>query len=288
MKELIRDPIYQQLNRILRELIAGKDFNVGDKFLTERMISEQYDVSRATANKALSNLVSEGLLEFKKGVGTFIRHQPTKDESSSLISFTANVKRAGMKPKTQVLRFEKIYASEVAEAGVMKQLRLKAGDEVYLIERLRLADEIPMMIEHRYLVAKHCQGLTKQMLKGSLYSLFEKQFKLNVTNAEESIQAVTIKGRQAKLLDVPSGKAGFLVSSVGYIESGIPLWSHSWKRRMGQRGNNCSPTALSKKWNYGENGNQRCIDPMVLSFAVVYSRFRMNRSCTSESSSLGS
>jgi DNA-binding transcriptional regulator YhcF (GntR family) len=71
---LSREPIYQQLNRILRELIGG-DFQIGDQFLTERKICQQYQVSRATANKALSNLVSEGLLEFKKGIGTFVRYK---------------------------------------------------------------------------------------------------------------------------------------------------------------------------------------------------------------------
>ncbi len=228
---LIKDPIYQQLNRLLRQKLSSKEYNLGDKFLTERQVSEEYEVSRATANKALSNLVSEGLLEFKKGVGTFIRGRPTEDDVSSLVGFTDNVKGAGMNPITRVLRFEQIKASEVAEAGVMKQLKLKTEEEVYLIERLRLADGIPMMLEHRYLVAKYCPGLTKQMLAGSLYSLLEKKFKLDVTGADESIQSVTIKGRQAKLLDVPSGKAGFLVSAVGYIESDQPLWWESTLHR---------------------------------------------------------
>ncbi|HAK47450.1 MAG TPA: phosphonate metabolism transcriptional regulator PhnF, partial [Spirochaeta sp.] len=56
-----KDPIYQQLNNELRELLTDDQFKVGDKFLTERMICDRYDVSRTTANKALSNLVSEGL-----------------------------------------------------------------------------------------------------------------------------------------------------------------------------------------------------------------------------------
>jgi DNA-binding GntR family transcriptional regulator len=53
----------------LRELLRG----LGERLLTERQICERFGVSRATANKALSNLVSEGVLEFRKGVGTFVR-----------------------------------------------------------------------------------------------------------------------------------------------------------------------------------------------------------------------
>jgi DNA-binding GntR family transcriptional regulator len=73
-RRLVRDPIYQQLNQALRDMLRNKEFQVGEKFPTERQICEQFGVSRATANKALSNLVAEGVLEFRKGVGTFVRH----------------------------------------------------------------------------------------------------------------------------------------------------------------------------------------------------------------------
>ena len=67
-----RNPIYQQVNDQLRGLLAT-DFQLGDCFLTEREISEKYQVSRSTASKALASLVSEGLLEFNRGVETFVR-----------------------------------------------------------------------------------------------------------------------------------------------------------------------------------------------------------------------
>ena len=63
---LVKEPIYQQLNSQLRLLVGSDECAVGSQFLTERQICERYGVSRATANKALSNLVSEGLLEFRQ------------------------------------------------------------------------------------------------------------------------------------------------------------------------------------------------------------------------------
>lgn len=70
---LVRSPIYQQLNQLLRDLIREGEFKSNEQFLTERQICDRFNVSRATANKALSNLVAEGVLEFRKGVGTFVR-----------------------------------------------------------------------------------------------------------------------------------------------------------------------------------------------------------------------
>ena len=92
---LVTDPIYQQLNKILRELMATDEYGVGDRFLTERAICDRFNVSRATANKALSNLVSEGLLQFKKGVGTFVLQKPPEVTSPTIASFTLNTRAAG-------------------------------------------------------------------------------------------------------------------------------------------------------------------------------------------------
>ena len=70
--QLVRSPVYQQLNQRLRSSLAG-EYRSGDQFLTEREVAEKFQVSRATANKSLASLVSEGFLEFRKGVGTFVR-----------------------------------------------------------------------------------------------------------------------------------------------------------------------------------------------------------------------
>jgi DNA-binding GntR family transcriptional regulator len=69
---VVRDPVYQQLSRALRAQITSGEIPFGEQFLTERQIAERYQVSRPTANKALGGLVTEGLLLFRKGIGTFV------------------------------------------------------------------------------------------------------------------------------------------------------------------------------------------------------------------------
>jgi DNA-binding GntR family transcriptional regulator len=73
---LNKEPIYLQINKALKIRIQSGDFQIGDKFLTERAVCDLFQVSRATANKALSSLVSQKILEFKKGLGTFIQSIP--------------------------------------------------------------------------------------------------------------------------------------------------------------------------------------------------------------------
>lgn len=218
-----KDPIYQQLNRLLRHEITSDKYKVGDKFLTERAICDQYEVSRATANKSLSSLVSEGLLEFRKGVGTFVRSKPTMDRLLKLTSFTENAKVAGYTATSTVLRFDRMKARD-AEPIVAQKLQVGDDEEIYFIERLRKADEVPMILENRYVVARYCPDLFEQSLKDSLYQLFIDKYDLNITGMDETITAVTLGTKEASLLGIEEGKAGFLVTAVGYIDEHIPLW----------------------------------------------------------------
>ena len=107
-KRLVREPMYQQMNEIMRALLKTGEFSEGDRFLTERQIAERFQVSRPTANKVLAGMVSEGLLEFKKGVGTFVCPPPLNYDIQTLISFTQKVIDAGKTPATRVLEFKRI------------------------------------------------------------------------------------------------------------------------------------------------------------------------------------
>src|SRR5262249_6571055 len=151
----------------------------------EREISQRFGISRATANKALSTLVAEHIVEFKKGVGTFVRGARLDYDLRALVSFTEKARAAGRVPSTQVLSFKLLASAEVPD-DIRKSLQLGAADGggVYWIERLRLADDVAVILERRYLVARHCPQLKQDELGGSLYQLLTERFGLQVSGAE--------------------------------------------------------------------------------------------------------
>ena len=221
---LIKEPIYQQLNNHLRLLIGSKECPLGSQFLTERQICERYEVSRATANKALSNLVSEGLLEFRKGVGTFVRGSPLNYNLRALVSFTDKAIAAGKRPSTEVLQFETVRAEEVLD-DVPQVLQVGPAAALYYIERLRLANDLPVILEKRYVVAEYCPHLTAEDVRGSLYSVWNDRYRLPIEGADESIRAVNTRGSDARLLKLRDGAAAMLIRSVGHLTGNRPLWS---------------------------------------------------------------
>jgi GntR family transcriptional regulator len=228
MKALIKDPIYCQVNDLLRDMIRGGEFQAGDRFLTERQIGERFGISRATANKALSNLVAEGVLEFRKGVGTFLRGGLLDYDLRALVSFTEKARAAGKTPTTQVLCLERALARDMDEE-IGERLRLEADAYAYYLVRLRLADDLPVILERRYLVADYCPDLTEALVSGSLYATLSKHYRLDVAGADEAIRAVNLHGDDARLLKVESGAAGLAVDSTAYLGGGVPLW---WERTL--------------------------------------------------------
>lgn len=218
---LVRDPVYRQLNELLQCLIRDGEFQTGQQFLTEREVSERFGVSRVTANKALSHLVVEGVLELRKGVGTFVREGVLDYDLQSLMSFTRKAALAGKRPETRVLRFESLLAQS-AEAGVQSALKLRETDSLFYFERLRLADGEPVILERRHLAARFCPGLTAAMVEGSLYDVLTGPYGIRVTAAEEAIRAVNLSAADAQLLGVKPGAAALRVRATGYAED--PLW----------------------------------------------------------------
>lgn len=222
-QKLVKDPLYIQLSAILRELIHSKQFNFGDQFLTERQISERFDVSRVTANKALAKLIDEGTLELRKGLGTFvcgeIKHFPT----SHLVSFTHKMLAAGKKPTTDVLQFQLSNAGDVT-SEVFTNLNLDPGERFYYMRRLRLSDGVPLILESHYLRERFCPGLKEEMLQGSLFDVMTKDYELKLSGVDETILAVLLQGETAARLDVAEGSPGFFMYVIGYSATKIPIW----------------------------------------------------------------
>lgn len=225
---LVKVPVYLQLNRALRELILNGQISVGDRFLTERQVSADFGVSRPTANKAISSLVAEGILESRRGMGTFVRAWPLEYDLKSLVSFTGKAFAAGKTPQTRLLAWKTLKHAEV-NPKVVECLQVPEGGEVYFMERLRLADELPVILERRYVLAKHCPDLVERDLLGSLYDLWTQKYRLEITGADQAIRAICIPEEDAEILEVPNASAGFLVTSTGYLRSREPLW---WEQTL--------------------------------------------------------
>lgn len=222
----VNGTFHQQLIEKLRALIREGDFVPGSQFLTERQIAERFKTSRPTANKALSSLVSQGLLEVRRGAGTFVRESVLDYDLERLVSFTDKALAAGKKPGTTLLEYRKLAAAE-APPAVALSLKIRPEEALIYMERIRQADGLPVIYERRHVVAGLCPQMTRADAKGSLYCCWTEKCGLEISGAEEVIHAVNANKAQAGHLQVTIGTACFEIVATGFADDGIPLWQET-------------------------------------------------------------
>ena len=224
MNKLNRIPIYEQLNQILSELIRSDEFQAGDKFLAERQICERFDVSRATANKAITKLIASNVLELKKGVGTFVREPDSQGEGlNPYVSFTNKTLLAGKKPATEVKEYYKIDASEL-NSQIQKKLAADKDEKIIVSKRVRMVDGKALIVETYYFRKKYYETIERSDLEGSVFDMHLKKFNIRSVRRDETIRIQKMDKEAASLLSVKEGDPAFFISFTTNSSDRIPLY----------------------------------------------------------------
>jgi GntR family transcriptional regulator len=216
-------PLYQQLQRALREAIDRRILDANDALPAERDLAEEFGVSRITVRKAIDGLVNEGLLMRRQGSGTFVRGRFEKN-FSLLTSFSEDMRARGRTPRSEWLK----RASGTVTPEEALTLRSSPGTPVYRFNRLRFADDAPMSVEYATIVAACLPSL--EAVEDSLYQALEQAGNRPV-RALQRLRAVLLTREQAELLRAKPGDAGLLVERLGFLQNGRAIeFSQSYYR----------------------------------------------------------
>lgn len=194
-------PLYLQLVDEL-EISIRERMAPNDKLLSERELTQVYGVSRITVRLALQVLEKRGLVYKKHGKGTYVSEISEQAvDLSQAYSFTEQMRKNGKVPKTSILSFQSIQASDY----IAQQLQISQGEAVYEIERLRLADDVPMMLERTYVPVFQFPSLTAQRMKEKpLYEIFFDDYGQIIRLAEEEFYASISLDNEASILGIPN------------------------------------------------------------------------------------
>jgi GntR family transcriptional regulator len=210
-------PMYYQIMRQLLEKISGGEFVVDTALPPERELAEAYRVSRMTVRQAIAELVNEGILVRRKGIGTFVAPPKLEQTLSRLTSFTEDMAQRGMKAGASVLSFEKI----IPDSSIRKILGLNVEDQAFECVRLRLADEEPMALETTTLAVSLCPQLRREDLENSsLYSVLAERWGVRLDYSMQSIEPALAPPYEASLLHVPIGSPLLLMHRTTYDQDG--------------------------------------------------------------------
>jgi GntR family transcriptional regulator len=213
-------PLYQQIRRDLLAQIDNRSLASGDQIPTEAELVQRYGVGRATVRHALAGLIAGGLLEVRRGLGTFVSAPRFEHTLGGFYSFSREIERHGLTPGTRVLELGVAQADE----GVAEALRLGAGARVVVLRRLRLAGADPIVVETSHLPADRFPGLeTFDFTSVRLYDTLLHHYGCRPVRARETFEPVLTTIEEAQLLDQPIGEPALRVERIAYDRDDNPI-----------------------------------------------------------------
>src|SRR5258708_5880697 len=171
-----------------------------------------------TARHALSTLEKEGIVQRRRGAGTFV--SPPKIHFNKLMSFTEQMSGRNLPAHSKVLHF----ASSEGEDEVAAKLALSSGSRLLKIERLRLGADEAFALETCYLPAAEFPGLTRSKLeRSSLFSLLQHEYGIPLSYADEEIDATSADAKTAQWLRVGKGMPLLRIRQLLYSTKAKPV-----------------------------------------------------------------
>lgn len=212
-------PCYVQIFEQLRDEVLK--LPPGHLVASERELAERHGVSRMTAREAVRVLRHEGLIYHERGRGMFVAHRKLDlHERHALAGFSEAMRRRGLSPGSRLLRFDRVPA----RGEVAAHLGLRTGEPVYRIERVRLADDVPMAYECTHVPVAVCPGLYRyDMSREALYRVLREDFGLRMVRAVEALEATAAGRTIAKLFRTAAADPVLSIRRIVYAEAGQPI-----------------------------------------------------------------
>ena len=207
----------------LAERISSGILTPGSRLPPEPQLALDLGVSRATLREALRSLEDDGLLRRRRGAGTFVTNRPRLRNNLDMnFGVTDAIRAAGREPGTEELRIFEGAAS----AEESRRLALNAGGQIVIVERVRRADQRPVVFSRDVMAASLVGGAREALdglADGSIYGLLRRELGVVVHQGVANLSPIKADRRVAGKLRVIRGALLLLLRQVDYDERGKPL-----------------------------------------------------------------
>ena len=214
-----------RLRNELLEEITSSQLKPGTKLPTEGELSARFGVSRATVREAVGSLVEAGYVTRRRGSGSYVAERRRMPHGlDSTLSYLAMIESAGAHAGMRVLDAVLEECSKIDSP-----LQLNQGDTVLAVERVRTADDQPVIYSRDRIPARLLRAdLDLQNLDPSLFALLRSSGHA-ADHATATLRAVASTSRTAQVLGVPRGKPLLYIEEIDYDRDGTPVMlSREW------------------------------------------------------------
>lgn len=214
-------PLYLQLKDLLLTQIRSGSMKPGEQLPGEHVLCAMYGVSRTVVRQTLSDLEAEGMVERRKGRGTFVaQRRVAQGLVQHLGGLHDDIKALGRSLRSDVRRL----TIELADPEIAERLRIPLRTPVVVLERLRLVDGEPWVYATSHVpVALAPDLVTLDMTEQSLYAVLQQRYGLTLASSDRAVQAVQAGPELAEALGIGEYDPILELTSVSYDSGGIPV-----------------------------------------------------------------
>jgi len=213
-------PLYAQVEAAIASDFATGQLPVGSRLPAEDALCARFGVSRTTVRAAIQALGERGLVEIRRGKGTYATQPRIRQELTELSGFVEDMRAVGRHPTARLI------CKQIEPAGkeVADKLALLTGERVYRIERVRLADSVPISFDETYLPLKIGEKVVANDLEAEpIFSLLEEKYDLPLIEAEYQLEARAAEPRIAQHLQVAPESPIFFIERTTYSAGSRPI-----------------------------------------------------------------
>ncbi len=211
---------YDHIHQVLKRRIEKGEYPAGQLLPSENTLIGQFHCSRNTLRRAMSELVREGYVQSRQGLGVYNIYHPMEPVSYSMgviESFRESAKRTGRKSGTTVILFEDL----VADDAIAQLTGFAVGTELFHLQRIHTVDDKPMIFNISYFRKDCMPELTAKIAQGSIYQYLEHTLGMSIVTSKRTITVEKMAELDAKWLDMGEYNCLAVVSNQTYNSDGI-------------------------------------------------------------------
>lgn len=207
----MKEPLYSVIASRAEARIRSGEWLAGSRLPPERELCAILEVSRATLRQALAELEERGLITRHQGRGTFVTRPRFQAALSGFFSIREALGARGMAVTTRVLSVGSVEASR----QMSSDLGCLPGDPLIRLERLRIVESEPLVLETSHLPGTLFPGLERaDFANRGLYDILREDYGREVSEATETVEPVILTPHESVLLGVPRHAPAILTRRV--------------------------------------------------------------------------